>query len=142
MPSIREPPSGPMHVHGVVQNSKINGICLPPPINQSTPASLSSSPPQSSSDLDTDQGVIIDETIKQVAQSVNQMLLKTIIGNSTNNLTPSNSSQDRTLDRESIPTLNPNDIHTQTKTQTTHIYIPVSHENSIIHQFTNFEQTK
>ena len=38
MPSIRQPPPGPICVHGAVQNSKINGICLPPPINKSTPA--------------------------------------------------------------------------------------------------------
>ena len=49
---------------------KINGICFPPPINQSTPVSVSSISPQWSSDLDIDQGDIIDETIKQVAQSV------------------------------------------------------------------------
>ena len=96
---------------GTVQNSNINGICLPPPINQSTPALVRSVSPQSSSDLDTDQGESIDETIKQVAQSVNQLLLKTTTGssttgNSTSTLTPSNSSQDRTLDGQSIPALN------------------------------------
>ena len=42
---------------------------------------------QSSSDLDTDQGDIIDEKIKQVAQSVNQILFKTSKGNTTSNLT-------------------------------------------------------
>ena len=40
-------------------------------MNQSTPALVSPILPQSSSDLDTDQGDIIDETIKQVVQSVN-----------------------------------------------------------------------
>ena len=59
-----------------IQNSIINGICLPPPINQSTSASVSCVLPQSCSDLDTDQGDIIDERIKQVAQSVNQILLR------------------------------------------------------------------
>ena len=78
-------------MHGAVQNSKINGIFLLPPINQSTPALVSSLLPQSSSDLDTDQGDIIDETIKQVTQSINQMLLKTSTGNSTSNITPSHS---------------------------------------------------
>ena len=99
MPSIRQPPPGPIHVHGAVQISKINSICLPPPINHSTPTSVSSNSPQSSSDLDTDQDEMIDETIKQVAQSVNQMLLKTTTGNPTSNLTPSDSSQNRTPDR-------------------------------------------
>ena len=98
---------------------KINDICLPPPINQSTAALVSSVSPQSISDLDTDQGEIIDETIKQVAQSVNQMLLKTTTGNSTSNL--SDPSQDRTLDRQSIPALNPGDIHTLTRMQNSYL---------------------
>ena len=63
-------------------------MCLPLPVNQSTPALVSSISQQSSSDLDTDQGVIIDETIKQVIQSVNQMLLKTNTSNPISNLTP------------------------------------------------------
>ena len=83
--SIRQPHSGTIHVHGAVQDSSINGICLPPPINQCTSASVSSISPQSNSDLDTDQSKIIDETIKQVVQSVNQMLLKTTTGNPTSN---------------------------------------------------------
>ena len=60
-------PSSPICMSGAVQISNINGICLPPPINQSTPASVSSILPQSSSDLDTDQDEFIDEKIKQVA---------------------------------------------------------------------------
>ena len=70
-----------------IQNSKISSICLPPPTNQSTPASISSILPQSTSELDTDQDDIIDETIKQVTQSVNQTLLKTNVGSSTKNIT-------------------------------------------------------
>ena len=35
-PSIRQPPPGPICVHGAIQNLKVNGMCLPPPINQST----------------------------------------------------------------------------------------------------------
>ena len=99
MPSIRKPPPGPIHVHGAVQNSKINGSCLPPPINQSTPMSVSSILPKSSSDLDTDQGDITDETIKQVAQSVNQMLLKTSTDNPTSNLTQNDPQHDRIPNR-------------------------------------------
>ena len=72
-------------------NSKLSGVCLPPPVNQSAPALIRSILPQSSSDLDTDQGDIIDKAIKQVAQSVNEMLLKTSTGNSISNLTPDNS---------------------------------------------------
>ena len=87
MPSIRQPPPGPIHVHGAVQNSKHNGMCLPLPIHQSTPASVSSILPQSSSDLDMDQGDIIDETIKQIAQRVNQTLFKTSTGDPISSLT-------------------------------------------------------
>ena len=74
---------------------KGNGICLPLPINQSTPVSISSISPQSSSDLETDQGDIIDEKVKQIAQSVNQMLLKTSTGNPSSNLTQNDLPQDR-----------------------------------------------
>ena len=116
MPSIRQPPQSQyMCMMQFKIKKKVNGICLPPPINQSTPALVSSMLPQSSSDLDTDQGEFIDETIKEVAQSVNQMLLMSTTGNPTSNLTPSNSSQNKTLDRQSIPTLILSDIHTQTK---------------------------
>ena len=87
MASIRQPPSGLICVHGAIQNSKLNGMCLSLPVNQSIPASISSISPQSSSDLDTDQDDIIGETIKQVAQSVNQMLLMTNTGNSISTLT-------------------------------------------------------
>ena len=132
-PSIRQPPQGPICVHGAVQNSKINGIFLPPPINQSTLASVSIILPQSSSDLDTDQGEIIDETIKEVVQSDNQMLL---------NLTSSDSSYDRTLQRQSVATLNSSDVHTQTKSSPTHTYRPDSPVNNITHPVTNFKQTK
>ena len=72
-------------------------------MNQCTPAWVSSVLPQSSSDLDTDQGEIIDETMKQGAQSINQMLLKTTAGNVTSNLTSSDSSEDMTLDSQSAP---------------------------------------
>ena len=134
MPSIRQPPPGPIHVHGAVQNSKVDGICLPPPMNQSTPALVSSILPQSSSDWDTDQGDIKDEAIKQVAQSVYQMLLKTSTGNSTSNITPSDFPHDMTLDRQSIPNLSPNDIHTQMNAQPTHIYRAAASKDNVTHQ--------
>ena len=41
-PSIRQPPQVMICVYGAVQNSNINGICHPPPINQSTPMLVSS----------------------------------------------------------------------------------------------------
>ena len=121
---------------------KNNGICLPPPINQSIPALASSILPQSSSDLYKDQGDITDKTIKQVVHAVNQMLLKTTTDNSTNPLTSSDSSHDRTPYRQSVPSLNPTDIHTQTKTPQTHTYRPDLPVNNTTHPVTNFKQTK
>ena len=71
MPSIRQPPR-PKYVCMVqFKIKKINGICLPPPINQSTQVLVYSILPESRSHLDTDQAEIIDETIRQVSQSVN-----------------------------------------------------------------------
>ena len=75
--------------------------------------------PWSSSDLDTDHGAIIDETIKQVAWSINVMLLKTTTGNPTNNVPLSDDLRNRTPDRQSVPTLNQHDVHRQTKTPQT-----------------------
>ena len=133
---------GPICVHGAIQNSKVNGICLPPPVNQSTPASGSFISPQSSSDLDTDQGDVIDETIKQVAQLVNQMLLKTSTSNPINNLTQNDPPHDNITNRQSICNPNPSDIHSQTHTQPIQTYRPTSPKNSITHPATNFEQAK
>ena len=42
--------------------------------------------PQSCSDLDTDQGKIINETLKHAAETVNQTLLKTTTGSHVSNL--------------------------------------------------------
>ena len=72
-------------MHSTVQNLDKN-ICLPPPINQSSPASVSTVLPQSGSDLYKDWGKIIDGMLTQVAQTVNQMLLKTTTGSPTSNL--------------------------------------------------------
>ena len=54
MPLIRQPSPGQMCVHGATQNPRATNSYLPPPLNQSTPASISSISPQSSMDLDTD----------------------------------------------------------------------------------------
>ena len=117
--SIRQPPLGPIYMHSAVQNLKNNGICLPSPINQSTPVVVSTISSQSSSELDTDQGWIIDETMKQVIQTVNQTLLKTTTCHPTSNLKLSNSSQYKTPDNQS-PFLNPSDIHKHTTTTPNH----------------------
>ena len=92
-------------------------MCLTPPVNQSTPALVSSISPQSSSDLDTDQGDLMEETIKQVAQSLHQMLLKISTGNPISSLTqndPPHTTKIQTC-RQSV-TL-PSDIHSQIHSQ-------------------------
>ena len=139
MPSIKQ--SAPLCVYGAIQNSKLIGICLPPSINQSTAASVSSISPQPSSDLDTDQGDIIDETIKQVAQSVNQTLLKTSTDNPVSSLTQ-NGPRNNVTNKQTICDSNPSDIHSQTNTQPIHTHQPVSPKNNITHQNTSFKQAK
>ena len=81
-PSIRQLPPGQIHIHSTVQKlqKKKKNIHLPLLISQSTAALVSTVLPPSSSDLDTDQGKIIDEILKQTTQTFNQMLLKTTIG--------------------------------------------------------------
>ena len=72
--------------------------------------------PQSSSDLDTGQGKIIDETLKQVTHTVKQMLIKTTRGSPARYLNSSDTPHDNTSDRQSAPTLNTSDIHKYTTT--------------------------
>ena len=97
---------------------------------------------QYTSDLDTDQGEIIDETTKQVVQTVNQTLLQTTTDSPTSNLDSSNTSHDNTPDRQSAPALNTNDIHKHTTTSPTHTYRPNSSKHMLTHFVTNFEETK
>ena len=65
------------------KNQKGATICLLPPVSQSTLASISTISSKLCSDLDRDHGDSIDETIKQVAQSINQTLLASNVGGST-----------------------------------------------------------
>ena len=78
----------------MVQNLEKN--CLPLSIYQSTPALVSTLSMQSSSDLDTDHDKIIDEMLKQVAQTVNQRLLKTTTGSPASTLDSSDTLHDNT----------------------------------------------
>ena len=64
MPFIRQSLQNPICMHGTIQISNIPGIFLPPPIHGSTPACIIINLPQSSSDLETDQGDIKDESFK------------------------------------------------------------------------------
>ena len=120
-PPIRQPPSGPTCVHDAIQKSKVANICLPPPVSQSTPASISSISPQSSSDLDTDHGDIIDETIKKVTQSINQTLCASNIGGSTTNIASNNPHMTR-LQTYKTPRHKPK-YHTYTNKHTVNTYV-------------------
>ena len=138
--SSRQPSPGPIHVHCTVQNlKKYIGICLPLPLNKTTPASVSIISPKSSSDIDTDQDEIIDETPKSV---VHQMLLKTTTSSPTSILNLHDTLHDKTPERKSVPALNPSDLHKHTTASPNHSYRPDSLENWLTHPTTNFEQTK
>ena len=67
------------------QNPKATNNFLPPLISHSTPASISSILPQSSSNLDTDHGDMIDETIKHFTHTINQTLLTSNVSSATTN---------------------------------------------------------
>ena len=88
-PSIRPLPQGLVHVQNTVQVSNNKNLSLSPPIDQCipTPATIISS--KSSSDLDTNQGEAVDETLRKVAQMFYQTLLTTI-GSIPNSNTGSN----------------------------------------------------
>ena len=73
--TIRQPYPGPTHEHSATQNLKSTNH-LPTPLGQSTPASISPVSPQSSLELDTDHGDMIDETIKHMKQTLNQTLIR------------------------------------------------------------------
>ena len=71
MPPLGQPSPGPTHVHDATQNPKPNTNDLPNPVSQSAPASICPTSPQSSLELDTDHGDMIDETIKHVQHTLN-----------------------------------------------------------------------
>ena len=83
-------------------------------MSQSTPVSVSTISPKSSSNLDTDQSEAIDETLGKVAQTFNQTLLMTTGGTHNSNIDSNNDPNDRIFDRQSASTLNTNDIQKQT----------------------------
>ena len=101
------------------------------PVKQSTPALVSSILSQSSSDLHTEQADIKDETIKQVAQIVNQTLLKTSTSNHISSLTQNNPPHDNIIHRQSICNPNSSNVHSQTNTQLIHMYRPVSPKTAL-----------
>ena len=114
---------------------------MPPNTYKSKYSSVSSILPQSSSDLGTDQGDIIDEAIKQVALLVNQMLLKTSTGNPTSNLTqndlPHNKIQNSQFSTQTQVTFIQKQTHNHFRpTDQPHL------KTVITHPVTNFEQAK
>ena len=57
---------------------KITIYHLPPQIDQSAPAPVTTISPKSSSNFNKDQGEAVDDTLRKVAQMFNQTLLTTI----------------------------------------------------------------
>ena len=72
--------------------------------------------PQSSSDLDTDQGEIIDEMLKQVVQTFNETLMMTTTSKPTSNLNSNKTPHYNTSDRQPAPTVNTSDFQMKTIT--------------------------
>ena len=91
------------------KNLRQKKLSLLPPISQLTPALVSAVSPQSSSDLNTDQGKAVDETIGKVVELFNQTLLMTIGGIHNSNIGSKNDSHDKIVDRQPASTLNTND---------------------------------
>ena len=79
---IKQPSPGPTHVQSVMDNWTTINDGLPPPIHQSTQEANSSIQTQSSSDFDTDQGDMINKTIKQVTHKLYQIILAPDVGTS------------------------------------------------------------
>ena len=141
MPTIRQPPPGQTHVHGVILNQKATNNCLPPSISQSTPVSISSISPESSSDLDTGHGDTIDETIKHVKHTINQTLLTSSITNATANKA-SNGLHDNMPDLQPTQDISPHSIHMQTNAKSTSIKQTHSIIDNIKPPVTTFKKTK
>ena len=80
MPPIKKPSPGPTSVQSINNNLTPTVDSLPPPICQSTPEASSSISAQSSSELDTDQDEMIDETITDVTHKLKHTILTSDIG--------------------------------------------------------------
>ena len=75
MPPIKQPPPGPTHVQSINDNLTPTFNSLPPYICQSTLEASSSIAAHTSSELDTGQGEMIDETIKHGTHKLHQTIL-------------------------------------------------------------------
>ena len=108
-PSIRPLSPGPVCVQNTVQTLDNKNISLLPPINQSTPALVTTISHKSSSDLDTDQNEALDETLRKVEQTFNQALLPITGGTSNSNIGSNNDPHEEIMDRQPASTLDTND---------------------------------
>ena len=111
---IRQPSPGPAHVHGKTKHPKTTNH-LPPLISQSTQTSINSISPQSSWELDTDHGDMIDGKLKHITQTLNQNFIPSNPC-STNTNKDSIITHDNTCDLQPTPDVN---LHTTTNISTT-----------------------
>ena len=128
-------------VHGAIKNPKASNNCLPLPISQSTPASISSISPQSSSDLDTNHADMIDKTIKHATHAITQTLLTSNVSNTSTNKASDNP-HGNTPDLQPTKDVNLHTIHTQTNTKSTNIKKTHLLRDNTTSPVTTFEQTK
>ena len=70
-------------MYKIVQTFKNKNPSLPPPTDQNTPALFTAISPKSNSNLDTNQGKTVDETLRKVTKIFNQTLLTARGGNLT-----------------------------------------------------------
>ena len=73
---------------------------------------------------------------------MNQTLLALNAGVSTTNIASNNPPYNKTSDLQPTQDVNPNAIHTQTNTKSTHLYRAWSTKDNIMHPVAAFEQTK
>ena len=96
-PSIRPLPPGLVHVQNTFNNKNLSLLL---PIDQSTPAPVTKISPKSSSDLDTDQGEAVDETLRTAVPMFNQTLLTTIGRTPNGNIGSNNDFHEKIIDHQ------------------------------------------
>ena len=79
--SIKQPPKGPNCKQSITNSHTTATNSLPPPICQSNIQTNYLTSAQSSSEMDTDQCDIIDDTIKQVTHKLHQTIVTSNIDN-------------------------------------------------------------
>ena len=81
LPHIKQPPTGPNGEQNITASPINVANNLPPPISQSAPETYCTTSAQSSSELDTGHGNMLDETIKQVTHKLHQTTVTSDIDN-------------------------------------------------------------